>query len=183
MAEATVQLLTTNLSGEEPFIGDLSEGEPFINVADGRIWGGDSFGAPVELGGAVINKPVGNLFTSNYLEVDASIPANLPISNTNPSIIPPGYYQEKRILLRFSQAPPSNFSTYFDYDVDWGNEVLWKGASDGLTWGGQIELFDTQATNPIDYYKAQGRAILIELSSFGPEISWIGRILWVNQTS
>jgi hypothetical protein len=163
MAEATLQLITTSLPGEEPFIGDLDEGEVCINVADGRMWAGDSINTPVELGGAVKNKPMGPLLTSNYLDVELTSPDNLPISNTNPLDIPPGFYREQRILVRFTQDPLENFSAYFDYPVNWGTEWV--------------------ETNPIDFYKGQGRKILVELSSFGPGAEWIGRLLWVSNIS
>ena len=182
MAEATFQQLTTLLPGEEPFIGDLDEGEICINSADGRIWAGDSIGSPIELGGAVKNRPIGALLTSNYLEVDMSSSDNLPIANTNPLDVPPGFYREQRILLKFPQIELNNFSTYFDYPVNWGSDAIWKAYSSGLTWGG-TDLIDPNADNPIDFYRALGRIILIELSSFGPSSSWMGRILWVNSNS
>jgi hypothetical protein len=163
MAEATFQNITLSLPGEEPFIGDLDEGEVAINVADGRVWAGDSIGTPIELGGAVKNKPMGSLLSSNYLDVELTSPDNLPISNTNPLDIAPGFYREERILIRFTQNPLQNFSTYFDYPIDWG--VEWA------------------STNPIDFYKGQGKKILVELSSFGPSAEWIGRLLWVSSNS
>jgi hypothetical protein len=178
MAEATFQQLTTLLPGEEPFIGDLEEGEVCINVADGRIWAGDSVGSPVELGGAVKNNPTGSLLTCNYLDVDVSSPDNLPISNTNPLDIPPGYYRQNSILLRFPESLPQTTTTYFDYPVDWGSEAIWK--SSPVTWGGDG---DVTADNPIDFYKAPGRIIFIELSSFGPNTHWMGRVIWVNTNS
>lgn len=163
MAEATFQNITLPFEGEEPFIGDLNEGEIAINVADGRVWAGDSIGTPIELGGAVKNRPMGSLFFSNYLDVEITSPDNLPISNTNPLDVAPGFYQEERILIRFTQNPLQNFSTYFDYPVNWG--------------------VDWTTTNPIDFYKGQGKKILIELSSFGPSTEWIGRLLWVSSNS
>ena len=183
MAEATFQQLTTLLPGEEPFIGDLEEGEVCINVADGRIWAGDSISTPVELGGAVKNHPIGPLLTSNCLDVDVSSPDNLPISNTNPLDIPPGYYREQRILLRFPEIPLENFVTYFDYPVNWGSETIWKAYSTGFTWGGGDEVLNPTSNNPIDFYKAPGRIILVEMSSFGPNAYWMGRVLWVNSNS
>lgn len=183
MAEATFQQLTTLLPGEEPFIGDLEEGELCVNIADGRAWVGDSLNTPIELGGAVKNCPMGQLLTSNYLEIDVTSPDNLPIANTNPLDIPPGYYREERILLNFPQTPLENLTTYFDYPVDWGSEVIWRANSTGFTWGGGNEILNSTADNPIDYFKAQGRIILIELSSFGPSPYWMGRILWVNSNS
>lgn len=182
MAEATHQQITTSLPGEEPFIGDLDEGELCINVADGRIWSGDSIGTPVELGGAVKNYPMGPLLTSNYLDVDVTSADNLPISNTNPLDVPPGYYREQRIFLRFTQAPLQNFQTYFDYPVNWGVEASWKFDTSVTTWGGDSGQLNFEADNPVDFYKAQGRKILIELSSFGPSAEWIGRLLWVSST-
>jgi hypothetical protein len=157
MAEATLQVITTSLPGEEPFIGDLDEGEVCINTADARMWAGDSIGTPIELGGAVKNSPIGSLLTSNYLDVEVTQPDNLPIANTNPLDIPPGFYREQRLLLRFSQNPLQNFSAYFDYPVNWGKDP-----------------------DPIDLYKGLGRKILIELSSFGPSTEWIGRLLWAS---
>lgn len=182
MAEATFQHLSTLLPGEEPFIGDLEEGEVCINVADARIWAGDSIGTPVELGGAVKNCPIGSLLTSNYLDVDLTSPDNLPISNTNPMDIPSGFYREQRILVRFPQVLQTNFSAYFDYAVDWGYEDTWKSRPSGFTWGANEDL-DSTATNPIDFYRAPGRIILVELSSFGPNNYWMGRVLWVSSNS
>lgn len=163
MAEATFELISTSLTGEEPFIGDLYEGEACVNVADGRIWVGDSIGTPVELGGAVKNRPIGSLQVSNYLDIEITSPDNLPIPNTNPLDIPPGFYREERILIRFTQNPIDNFSAYFDFPINWGIE--WT------------------TTNPIDFYKGQGRKILIELSTFGPSAEWMGRLLWVGSSS
>lgn len=180
MAEATHQQITTSLPGEEPFIGDLDEGEICINVADGRIWAGDAIGVPVELGGAVKNAPMGPLLTSNYLDVDVTSADNLPIANTNPLDIPPGFYREQRILLRFTQTPPQSLQTYFDYPINWGVEASWKFGTSVITWGGNVEDLDFQADNPIDFYRAQGRKILVELSSFGPSAEWTGRLLWVS---
>ena len=185
MAEATFQQITTSLPGEEPFIGDLEEGEVCVNVADGRIWTGDSVSTPVELGGAVKNSPIGSLLTSNYLDVDVTSADNLPIANTNPLNIPQGYYREHRILIRFVQNIDQiqNFQTYFDYPVNWGVEASWKFGTNVITWGGDYDELDFSATNPVDFYKAQGRKILVELSSFGPSTEWIGRLLWVSSTS
>jgi hypothetical protein len=183
MAEATHQQITTPLPGEEPFIGDLDEGEICINVADGRIWSGDSIGTPVELGGAVKNHPMGPLLTSNYLDVDITSADNLPVANTNPLDIPVGFHRSHRILLRFTQIPLENFQTYFDYPVNWGVESSWKFGTSVITWGGDVNQLDFTATNPVDFYKAQGRRILIELSSFGPSTEWIGRLLWVSSIS
>jgi hypothetical protein len=183
MAEATLQQITTSLPGEEPFIGDLDEGEMFINVADGRVWSGDSIGTPIELGGAVKNCPMGPLLTSNYLDVDVTSADNLPISNTNPLDIPSGFYREQRILLRFTQNPLQNFSTYFDYPVNWGVDASWKFGTSVITWGGNTDQLNFEADNPIDFYKGQGRKVLIELSSFGPSSEWIGRLLWVSTPS
>ena len=183
MAEATHQQITTSLPGEEPFIGDLDEGEICVNVADGRIWSGDSIGTPIELGGAVKNSPMGSLLTSNYLDVDVTSAGNLPIANTNPLDIPPGFYREQRIFLRFTQTPLQNFQTYFDYPVNWGVDASWKFGTSVVTWGGDSDQLDFQADNPIDFYRAQGRKILVELSSFGPSAEWVGRLLWVSSTS
>lgn len=180
MAEATQQQITTSLPGEEPFIGDLDEGEICVNVADGRIWSGDSIGTPVELGGAVKNRPMGSLLTSNYLDVDVTLADNLPIANTNPLDIPPGFCREQRIFLRFTQTPLQNFQTYFDYPVNWGVDASWKFGTSVITWGGDSDQLDFEADNPIDFYRAQGRKILVELSSFGPSTEWIGRLLWVS---
>lgn len=183
MAEATHQQITTSLPGEEPFIGDLDEGEICVNVADGRIWSGDSIGTPIELGGAVKNSPMGSLLTSNYLDVDVTSADNLPIANTNPLDILPGFYREQRIFLRFTQTPLQNFQTYFDYPVNWGVDASWKFGTSVVTWGGDSDQLNFQADNPIDFYKAQGRKILVELSSFGPSAEWVGRLLWVSSTS
>lgn len=163
MAEATFQNITLLLPGEEPFIGDLDEGVIAFNVADGRGWVGDSVGTPIEIGGAIKNRPMGALEFSNYLDVELTSPDNLPIANTNPLDVPPGFYREQRILIRFTQNPLENFSTYFDYPVNWGDE--WT------------------TSNPIDEYKGLGVKVLIELSSFGPSAEWIGRLLWVNSNS
>lgn len=170
--EASVQFSSTPLRGEEPFIGDLAEGEPLVNTSDGRFWVGGSNGVPVELGGAAKDRPMGDLYTSNYYEVDLSSPDNLPIANTDPLLIPPGIYREARILIKFSETPQVGFQSYFDFVVDWGLESNWKIH--------QENIYNDIAENPIDYYKDQGRVILVELSSFGPNPSWKGRVLWVN---
>lgn len=183
MAEATLQQITTSLPGEEPFIGDLSEGEICVNVVDGRIWAGDSISTPIELGGAVKNRPIGPLLSSNYLDIDITSADNLPVPNTNPLDVPPGFYREQRIFLKFVQNPLQNFSTYFDYPVDWGVDSSWKFGTNVITWGGDSDQLNFAANNPIDFYKAQGRKILVELSSFGPSTKWIGRLLWVSSVT
>ena len=157
MSQASFQILTSNVVGEEPFIGDLEEGEIYCNSADGRAWAGDSVGSPIELGGAVKNKPIGSLRFSNYLSVDLAQPENLPVPNTNPLSVPNGFYREVRILFTFSTQPVSNVTTYFDYTVNWGNAV-----------------------DPIDTNSGSGKKILVELSSFGPSPEWMGRLLWIS---
>jgi len=78
--EATVQILSTPLPGEEPFIGDAEESELIANSSDGRLWIGNVSGNPVELGGSCVNKPInGNLFSGNYLDLDVTNPDNMPI--------------------------------------------------------------------------------------------------------
>lgn len=156
--EATIQTLTTPLPGEEPFIGDGSQGEITTNNADGRVWVFDESETPIELGGACINKPLGgNLFSSNYLDLDITNPDNLPIPLPNPELIPPGFYREFRILMRFVGTPLESFSTYFDYSVDWGS-----------------------GNTPEDY-AVTGALVLVEFCSFGPSPKWIGRIVWNRQ--
>lgn len=179
MSQASIQILTSNLAGEEPFIGDLDEGELFGNNADGRVWMGDAIGSPIELGGAVKNKPIGPLRSSNYLLIDVSDSNNLPISNTNPLQIPVGFYREVRILITFSQDPVSNV-VYFDYPVNWGSKDSWYIQSNGFTWGQGLVAVDDNADNPIDAYRAKDRQMMVELSSFGPNDSWMGRLLWIN---
>lgn len=170
MAEGTFQTLNTPLSGEQPFIGDLLEGELVTNTADGRIWVGDPIGSPIELGGAAKNKPIGISFSSNYIEVDLSEPLNLPISNSNPEAIPAGFYQEMRFILKFPSnlSDLSNFTSYFDYDINWGLKSMWDPTS------------TSTATNPIDHYKRPNQVLVIELSSFGPSTAWMGRLLWAK---
>jgi hypothetical protein len=159
MPEATIQNLSTSLQGESPFFGDGAEGEIATNFTDGRIWVFDSDGSPVELGGSCVEKPINlSLLSGNYLSLDITDPDNLPIPNTDSSLISPGSYREMRILLRFSGEPLTTFSTYFDYPVDWG---------DGIA-------------DPISQFSSTGAIILIELSSFGPQPYWIGRVLWVK---
>ena len=182
MSQASIQILTSNIAGEEPFIGDLDEGELFGNNADGRVWMGDAIGSPIEVGGAVKNNPMGPLRTSNYLLVDVSNPDNLPISNTNPLLIPQGFYRESRILITFPQEPVANV-VYFDYPVNWGAKDSWYMQSVGITWGQGLIATNEDADNPIDAYRAQGRQMMVELSSFGPNDSWMGRLLWINNIS
>ena len=182
MSQASIQILTSNIVGEEPFIGDLSEGELFVNNADGRMWIGDSIGSPIELGGSIKNCPTGSLRFNNFIEVDVSNPDNLPISNTNPLLIPEGYYREMRILITFPQDPVSNV-VYFDYPIDWGAKDSWLVRAGGITWGFGLVAVDEDANNPIDAYRGVGRQLLVELSSFGPQDSWMGRLLWINNIS
>lgn len=172
MAEALITPNYARTPGEEPFIGDLSPGEEFYNFSDGRLWVGDDDRTPIEVGGNCKNKPLGPASFCSYVAVDLTDPANLPISNTNPQSIPNGFYREIRFLLQFKQNPLTNISAYFDYPVDWGDPAAWN--SFGLP-------SVPSATNPIDRFKRQGRKILLELSSFGPSVSWTGRLLWVNR--
>lgn len=159
MAEATIKNLSSPLPGEEPFIGDGGEGELITNTSDARAWVFDQTGFPVELGGACVNKPVnGNLFTGNYLEIDITNPDNLPIPNTDPLRVRPGVCREIRILIKYIGIPLTTFSTYFDYEVEWGGGI----------------------PDPLEEYAELGNEILIELSTFGPRPAWIGRVLWVK---
>jgi hypothetical protein len=152
--EATVQTLTTSLPGEEPFIGDGSEGEIATNNSDGRTWVFDSNGLPMELGGSCVYKPINrDLFSGNYLDLDITNPDNLPIPVPDPSSLGEGFYREFRILLRFVGTPIQT-TTYFDYEVDWG-----AGA------------------NPTTY-AVSGAKVLVELCSFGPSPKWMGRVIW-----
>jgi hypothetical protein len=170
MASGTIQALSTPLSGEQPFIGDLLEGELVVNTADGRAWVGDAIGSPIELGGAAKNKPIGISFSSNYIDVDLTNPLNLPISNSNPAVIPNGFYQEARFILRF----PSNLSVlststpYFDYSINWGLKSMWDPTS------------TSTSNNPIDHYKRANQVLVVELSSFGPSTEWMGRLIWAK---
>lgn len=174
--EATVQTLTTSLPGEEPFIGDALEGEMITNTADGRMWVGDVAGNPIELGGSCINKPInGNLFSGNYIDLDVTNPDNLPIPVPDPNNVPAGFYREIRILMRFVGTPLQSFSTYFDYDINWGNPYLWTRGDN--TWGGSLS---TNSDSPLDLYAQTGSVIMIELSCFGPSPTWRGRLLWAN---
>lgn len=159
--EATVQTLTTSLPGEEPFIGDAAEGELVTNTADGRAWVADASGNPIELGGSCINKPINaNLFAGNYLDLDITNPDNLPVPVPNPNDVSAGFYREIRILLRFVGTPLQSFTTYFDYDVDWGS-----AGADPST------------------YAETGALVLVELCAFGPSPKWLGRVLWYRQES
>jgi len=160
IVEATVQTLTTSLPSEEPFIGDGVEGELITNTADGRVWVADVSGNPIELGGSCVNKPINaNLFAGNYLDLDITNPDNLPVPVPNPNDVPAGFYREIRILLRFVGAPLQSFTTYFDYDVDWGAGV-----------------------SPSEYAET-GALVLVELCAFGPSPKWLGRVLWYRQES
>jgi hypothetical protein len=171
--EATVQTLTTSLPNEEPFIGDGAEGELVTNTADGRIWVADVAGNPIELGGACVNRPInGNLFAGNYLDLDVTNPDNLPVPVPDPNNIPAGFYREIRILMRFVGTPLETFATYFDYDVDWGDKTFWTRNSG--TWGG----LPVQSDSPLDFFTSTGSIALIELSSFGPQPAWMGRVVW-----
>lgn len=173
MAEGTFQLLNTPLSGEQPFGGDLLEGELLVNTADGRVWAGDSINNPIELGGAVKNKPIGDPFFSNYTEIDLSNPANLPIPNPDPTLIPSGVYQESRYILKFPTniSTLSSFTTYFDYNINWGLKSMWDPTS------------SSTKNNPIDHYKRNNQVLVIELSSFGSGNEWMGRLLWAKLTA
>lgn len=173
--EATIQTLTTSLPGEEPFIGDGSEGEIITNSSDGRVWVADTTGFPIELGGSCVNKPINtNLFSGNYLDLDVTNPDNLPIPVPNPNNIPAGFYREIRILLRFVGQPLESFTSYFDYNVDWGDPIFWQRNSN--LWGGIPE----NAQSPVDLYAKANSVVMIELSSFGPSPSWRGRLLWAK---
>lgn len=172
MPEGTFQSLSTPLSGEQPFNGDLLNGELATNTADGRLWVGDTSNNPVELGGAAKNKPIGPSFTSNYVEVDLSFAFNLPISNGDPNLIPTGVYQEARYILKFPSdlGLVSSFTSYFDYPINWGLKSMWD------------PTLPSAYNDPIDRYKKENQIMVIELSSFGPNTEWMGRLLWAKLT-
>ena len=174
--EATVQTLTTSLPGEEPFIGDGAEGELITNTTDGRIWAADVTGNPIELGGACVNKPINtNLYSGNYLDIDVTNPDNLPIPVPDPISIPAGFCREIRILMRFVGNPLQTFSTYFDYDVNWGERATWP-----IPVSDDEGNYNLNANNPVDVYARNGSLILVELSAFGPSPSWMGRVIWAD---
>lgn len=157
MSEATIKILSTALANEEPFIGDGEGGEPVANLADGRLWVFDPVGTPVELGGACVNVPIGtNLFASNYLSLDVTDPNNLPVPVPDPLLTPQGIYRNLRVLMRFTQSPLQDITTYFDYDVDWG---------------------DVQG-DPLAAYSTSGSMVLVELSVFGPMPYWMAKVIW-----
>lgn len=174
--EATVQILSTPLPGEEPFIGDAEESELIANSSDGRLWIGNVSSNPIELGGSCVNKPInGNLFSGNYLDLDVTNPDNMPIPVPDPNNVPPGFYRELRILLRFVGNPLETLTTYFDYDVDWGDPSFWSASQE--TWGG---LNRQQYSSPLDFYAKSGSVAMIELSCFGPSPAWRARLLWAK---
>jgi hypothetical protein len=70
-----------------------------------------------------------------------------------------------------------------DYPVNWGEKNTWFIFSGGITWGYGGIAIDESAENPIDAYKASGRKMLVELSSFGPSSEWMGRLLWINDST
>lgn len=171
MTEAIISPNYLSAPGSEPFIGDLGASEELYNVTDGRLWVGDESSTPIEIGGNCKNRPIGPAAFTCYASVDITNPDNLPISNSNPNSIPAGFYSEIRMLINFADEPLTGFSAYFDYEIDWGDELTWKELGAAST---------PLADNPIDYYSARGRKILIELCSYGPSQAWIGRVIWVN---
>lgn len=153
MSEISLSILNTGISGEEPFSGDLIEGELAANSSDGRIWIGDSFGNPVELGGNVKSAPMG--VDLNYFAIDFSDANNLPIPIPDPKEVEPNCYRSIRILAIYNSDSPGN--VYFDYPINWG--------IDG---------------DPFAEANEAGKLYCIELFRFGPDTEWFGKIIWEN---
>ena len=153
MSEISLSILNTGISGEEPFSGDLKEGELAGNSSDGRLWIGDPFGNPVEIGGSVKSAPMG--VDLNYFVMDFSNSSNLPIPIPDPSQVEENSYRSIRILAIFNANSPGNI--YFDYPINWGIDQ-----------------------DPFAESIPSGKIYCIELFRFGPDSEWYGKVIWEN---
>lgn len=170
MPEASYEFLTLNRESDSPLIGELREGEVTINIVDGRIWVGDEFSNPVELGGNAHESIISNGSRSNYISVEVSSSDIFPIDIPNPNSITPGTYRELSLLMIYPSeyAPPETPpQTYFKYPILWDDS--------------DYDLTDPQTPlSPPQYVGAAGVKVLYKLFTFGQQTSWYGKIAWIN---
>lgn len=166
MPEVSIQHLATNQSGIEPSLGDLLYGELMVNTAEGRLWTGDEFGVPIEIGGAVKNHPIGDELSSNYVVLSLETTEDLPIRTIDPLSVLPGFYTKVLYLI---EVKSESLSITFDHLINWGTN-----------WGIDLDPSDPQASDPLNKFKSLGRKFIIELSTFGQSPELIGRVLWIN---
>ena len=166
MAEASYEFLTLNRESDHPLIGELREGEVTINVVDGRLWVGDEFSNPVELGGNAHERIISNSSRSNYISVEVSGADVFPVEIPDPNEITPGTYRELFILMTYLGtyvAPNTPPQAYFT------NSILWDSGD-----------YNEEDKTPPEYVAAANVKILYKLFSFGPQTTWYGKIAWIN---
>lgn len=170
MPEAAYQFLTLNKEQDEPEVGELREGEVVINLVDGRLWVGDEFAVPIELGknartGIVSNNPL----ASNYTEVTMVDSGDFPINLPNPNEVLPGTYQELTFLMSYANEyvyaePPSGF------------------ANQTIKWDKIDQPLITDPT-PLEYYSSATppTEFIFKLYAFGPREHWFGKVIWADR--
>lgn len=170
MPEASYEFLTLNRESDAPLIGELREGEVTINIVDGRIWVGDEFSNPVELGGNCHESIISNGLRSNYISVEVISADIFPIDIPDPNLVSPGTYREISLLMiypseytQFTQTP----QTFFKYPIIWNDS--------------DYDRTDPQnPLSPPQYIGSAGVKVLYKLFAFGQQTSWYGKIAWIN---
>jgi len=168
MPEAFYQFLTLNREMDSPEIGELREGEITINLANGRLWVGDEFSVPVELGGnsqeRLVSLGGGN---SNYISVEVSSPEVFPISIPDPNSLTPGTYRELYLHVWYPQTymiPNHEPVGYVTSPIEWDAESHPPG----------MEI-------PFIRLRGAGKHLVFKLFAFGPRQSWFGKVIWVSR--
>lgn len=168
MAEAEFQLLTLGREGDRPLVGELQEGEVTINVVDGRLWVGDEFSIPVELGGNAQESLISEFERSNYMSVEVSSPGVFPIEIPDPNLITPGTYRELLLHLWYPSdyaIPGSDPVAHVTFPVEW----------DIASQPADVE------DNPFLTLRGANRHVVFKLFAFGPRQFWFGKVIWISR--
>lgn len=170
MPEGSFQFLTLGREADTPLIGELREGEVTINVVDGRLWVGDEFSNPIELGGNCQESLISTGSRSNYIYVEVNDPGAFPVEIPDPNQVVPGTYRELFVMMVYSDEydisnlPPTIYFT---------NTILWDDSDYDIT-------NPDEPLAPPSYIGAPNVKVLYKLFSFGPQTSWYGKIAWIN---
>lgn len=167
MPEASYQFLTLNREQDTPEIGELREGEAVINLVSGRIWVGDAFQVPIELGKNSREGIISNASNSNFIQLDVTGPDDFPINVSDPRLVPPGTYVETMVLVSYAaeysnDTPPT---TYVNHTI---------------RWHAMDQPLVTDPT-PLETYSDSATSFIFKLYAFGPREHWFGKVIWADR--
>lgn len=168
MAEATYEFLTLGREGDHPEIGELREGEVVVNIVDGRLWIGDAFSIPLELGGNAQEHLISEGGRSNYISIEVSSPGVFPIELPDPNEVVPGTYRELTLHLWYPaeyEIPGSDPVAHVTYPVEWDQDSQPLDEED----------------SPFITLRGANRHVVFKLFAFGPRQFWFGKVIWVSR--